>query len=217
MSDALAVALTEALRADAGATDSAHDLAHIQRVWANARTLAAEEGVPAGRVLMGAAWLHDLVALPKDHPDRADASRLSAEAATAILNSLGFSAKETAAASHAIAAHSFSSGIVPETPEARILQDADRLDALGAVGLARVFAVAGALGRPLYDPDDPFAVRRGVDDSRWTLDHFAAKLLRLPATMQTAAGRRIAEKRAAYLRAYLSDFAAEIGARPPGW
>ncbi|GHD98763.1 phosphohydrolase [Defluviimonas sp. 20V17] len=205
-------------RALAGAkVDTAHDLGHIRRVWANARAIAAGEGIAVSRALQGAVWLHDLVAPPKDDPGRALASRRSAEAARPVLARLGLSDEEIATACHAIAAHSFSAGIAPQTQEARILQDADRLDALGAVGLARVFAVAGTLGRPLYDPADPFATDRGLDDGRWALDHFAVKLLRLPAAMQTATGRRIGARRAQVLRGYLATLAEEIGTAPPGW
>ena len=213
---ALTRALMEAQEGIEG-TDTAHDLSHIRRVWANARAVAAGEGVPVSRALQAAVWLHDLIALPKNHPDRAFASRRSADAAGPMLAALGLEAEEIATACHAIAAHSFSAGISPRTPVAKILQDADRLDALGAAGLARVFAVAGALGRPLYDPEDPFAAARPLDDSRWTLDHFAVKLLRLPAAMQTVTGRRIAKERAEVLRSYLAVFAAEIGTTPPVW
>ncbi len=72
------------------------------------------------------------------------------------------------------------------------MQDADRLEALGAIGLARVFAVSGALGVALFDADDPFADRRPLNDKQFALDHFQTKLLKLPLTMQTerASARR---------------------------
>jgi uncharacterized protein len=73
--------------------------------------------------------------------------------------------------------------------EACIVQDADRLEALGAIGLARVFAVSGALGVALFDAEDPFADARTLDDRKFALDHFQTKLLRLPETMQTEIGR----------------------------
>ena len=68
------------------------------------------------------------------------------------------------------------------------MQDADRLDALGAIGLARCIAVGAALGRPLYEPDDPFCRARDPDDRGASVDHFYTKLLKLAGTMQTAAG-----------------------------
>lgn len=211
-------ALRQALRAIAAremAADSAHDLAHLDRVWANAQAIAAGEGGADMDVLCAAAYLHDLVNLPKDAPDRAQASRLAAEAAAPHLSALGIGAAQIAAAQHAIEAHSFSAGIPPETPEAAIIRDADRLDALGAIGIARAFAVAGALERAIHAPDDPFAVTRAVNDTAFAVDHFTTKLLRLPEGMLTVTGRAIAQARAATMRRFLADLAGEIGADAP--
>jgi len=195
--------------------DPAHDLAHLDRVWANARQIAEGAETP---VLLAACYLHDLVNLPKDSPDRARASTRAAEAAAPILCDLGFDAERIAATQHAIAAHSFSAGIPPETPEAAILRDADRLDALGAIGIARCFAISGALGRPLYDPGDPFAQCRDPDDTAQTLDHFRTKLLMLPTDMLTARGREIARHRARRMIRFLAELGDEIGAPlPPKW
>ena len=122
-----------------------------------------------------------------------------------------FPADKLEAVAHAIAAHSFSAGIVPETHEARILQDADRLEALGAIGLARLFAVAGQMGAQLYDPADPLAQRRALDDKAFALDHLEVKLFPLVETMQTATGREIAEERAEWVAAFRSRLLREIG------
>ncbi len=195
------------------AQDSAHDLAHLDRVWANARAIAGPD--IDQQVLLAACYLHDLVNLPKDSPDRARASTLAAEAAAPILHDLGFDDDRIAATQHAIAAHSFSAGIAPQSEDARVLRDADRLDALGAVGIARCFAVSGALGRPLYDPSDPFANARDLDDRRQTLDHFRVKLLRLPADMLTPRGRELAQARAARMILFLKELADEIGTELP--
>ncbi|MDH5529976.1 MAG: HD domain-containing protein [Paracoccaceae bacterium] len=197
--------------------DSAHGLAHVERVWLHARTIAHGEGMAPSRVLLAAVYLHDLVHLPKDHPKRAQAAMLSATAAGPLMDALGMTRAEIAAARHAIEAHSFSGGTEPQTPEAQVLRDADRLEALGAVGIARCFAVSGALGRPLFDEEDPFARNRTPDDTRFALDHFAVKLLRLPETFLTATGRKLAEDRAAAMRRYLDDLAGELGAPPPNW
>jgi len=195
--------------------DPAHDLAHLDRVWSNAHLIAQTEKGANQRVLLGAAYLHDLVNLPKDAANRAQASHLSAHAAAPILRELGFSEANIDAADHAITAHSFSANTPPNTIEAKILRDADRLDALGAVGIARTFLVAGALGRPLYDPGDPFAINRLLDDSKWSIDHWQTKLLQLPRTMVTTKGRELAEQRAGRMRAYLNQLADEIGAPHP--
>jgi uncharacterized protein len=214
---ALRMALRQALARGAGGGDSAHDLAHSDRVWVQARTIAHGEGMAPSRILLCAAYLHDLVSLPKDHPKRAKAAMMSASAAGPVMQALGLTPSEVAQARHAIETHSFSGGSAPTSPEARILRDADRLEALGAVGVARSFAVAGALGRPLFHPDDPFAVERPLDDTAWALDHFAAKLLKLPESFLTATGRRLAEERAAVMRRFLADLARDLGAREPGW
>ena len=199
----------EVQRAALGNTDSAHDLGHLRRVWANARKLAL--GTTADiDLLEAAAFLHDLVNPPKSSPDRARASTLSAEAASRFLATTDFAPDLIPAVAHAIAAHSFSTGIPPETLEAKILQDADRLDALGAIGLARMFAVAGAMGAALFDPDDPLALARPLDDRRFSLDHLETKLLTLPQTMQTDTGRQMAEERAEWMRAFRSRLLREI-------
>lgn len=190
--------------------DPAHDIAHLDRVWANARRIGEDEGGVNMKVLLAGAYLHDLVNLPKDAPNRAEASTLSADAAKPILEGLGYTPDEIRAAQHVIAAHSYSAGIAPESFEAEILRDADRLDALGAVGIARTFMVAGAMGRALCDPADPFAARRALNDQDWSIDHWHLKLLQLPQEMVTAKGRKIARKRARLMLAYLNQLSKEM-------
>ena len=197
----------------AGNKDPAHDLAHVKRVHENARAIAAKEGGDWD-VLEPAIWLHDLVNHPKDHPERHLASRQSAGKAANILKEFGTRPEIIRQVEHAIAAHSFSAGITPETREAKILQDADRLDALGAIGIARTFAVGGALGRPFYDPADPLAENRDLDDSRFTLDHFAAKLFLLDTTLQTQSARDIAAQRLSFMQTFITQLRDEIGDKP---
>ncbi len=202
--------LSQRLAAHLSSTDAAHDVARAFRVLHTAKLIAEGEQHPTTANLIAACLLHDLVTLPKDHPERHKASRMSADAAIKILAAEGFSDDAMLDVRHAIEAHSFSAGIPARTSTARILQDADRLEALGAIGLARVFAVSGALGRPLWHPDDPFAEHRSLDDTRWALDHFEVKLLKLPERMNTETGRRLAKARASVLTRYLDDLKAEI-------
>jgi uncharacterized protein len=191
--------------------DSAHDLAHIRRVWANCQHIAKGEAAPADmELLQAAAHFHDLVNLPKDAPNRAEASRLSAGAAAPLALQCGLPPEKLPALKHTITAHSFCAKVTPETIEAKILQDADRLDALGAIGLARMLMVSGALNRPLYDPADPLAQNRAPDDTAFALDHFQTKLFTLADTMQTATARQIAKERTDYLRAFLARLTGEI-------
>jgi len=189
--------------------DAAHDVGHVRRVRGNAVLLSA--GTEAKlEVVLPAVWLHDGVAVAKDSPERGRASRLAGAWARGVMKEIGYPAEYHDAVVHAIEAHSFSAGIPPETLEAKIVQDADRLDALGAIGIARCFAVGGALGRALYAADDPFCETREPDDGTYTLDHFYAKLFTLPATMQTAAGRAEAERRVEVMRGFVADFGREI-------
>jgi uncharacterized protein len=162
-------------------------------------------------VVLPAAWLHDCVHVAKDDPARSQASRLAAEHALRFLESEGYPADWLPAIRHAIEAHSFSAGIEPRTIEAKVVQDADRLDALGAIGLARCIAVGAALGRPLYEPVDPFCRARAPDDGGSSVDHFYAKLLKLEGTMQTRAGRREAGRRTRFLRSFLAQLESEVG------
>jgi uncharacterized protein len=189
--------------------DAAHDRAHVERV-ATTATRLAQQTEADDAIVVPAAWLHDCVVVPKDDPARDAASTRAAEAAGQFLEEAEYPAELIPSIRHAIAAHSYSAGIPPETLEAKVVQDADRLDALGAIGIARCFMVGGALERPLYAPDDPFCDDRPPDDATYTLDHFYDKLLDLPATMQTEAGRAEAERRAAFMRTYLDQLRDEI-------
>lgn len=189
--------------------DGSHDISHLQRVWKNAAAIHAEEGGDA-EVLFAATILHDCVPIEKNSPLRPHASRLSAEKAAEVLASLEWPAAKIQAVAHAVEAHSFSAGLAPTTLEAKTLQDADRLDAIGMVGVARCFYVAGRMGTALYDPTDPQASSRPLDDTRYALDHFRSKLLRLATGFQTAAGARLARLRHDRLQRFLDEFTDEI-------
>ena len=194
-----------------GGKDVAHDQAHIQRVVANSRKLADEENAQLA-VVIPAAWLHDCITMQKDSPHRSMASRMAASKAGDFLHESGYPAQYIPAIQHAISAHSFSAQIPPETLEAKIVQDADRLDAVGAIGIARCFTIGGILGTRLYDPFEPFPDARSVNDRENTVDHFYAKLLKLAATMQTAAGKREAVRRTKFMQQFLDQLRKEIQA-----
>jgi uncharacterized protein len=196
--------------------DDAHGLNHLRRVWHNAQCIAETEPGADTLVLLAAAYLHDLVNLPKDSLERASASRLSATKAMPILAQMGLDPGRVTAIAHVIEAHSFSAGIEPRTIEARILQDADRLEALGVIGLARCFYTGGKAGSALWAAEDPFGRKgRDLDDHRYALDHFPLKLLRLDQSMCTREGRRLAEERILVLRDFLDQLARELGELPP--
>ncbi len=191
--------------------DKAHDIAHLRRVWMSAqRIMAGSDASPL--VVLTACYFHDVVNLPKNHPERHLASTYAAEETTRILTQdfPDFPAALIPAVAHAVKAHSFSAAIAPESLEAKIVQDADRLESLGAIGLARVFYTAGALNRPLFDNEDPLGKMRELNDVNWTLDHFQKKLLRMPDTMQTEAGRALAQHNADFLVHYMAKLCAEL-------
>jgi uncharacterized protein len=191
--------------------DPGHGIEHVQRVVQNAILLSRE---PEARleVVLPAAWLHDCVNVPKNSPQRAMASRLAAAKSLELLDSLNYAPDLRQSIAHCIEAHSFSAGIPCETLEARVVQDADRLEALGAIGIARCLMTGGAMGQRLYEPSEPFPVHRPPKDTEQSIDHFFAKLLGLSGTMQTEAGGKEAGHRTEFLVTFLEQLATEIGA-----
>lgn len=204
--ETLASALLKHIRTD----DGSHDVAHLARVWSNARVIQAVEGGDP-EILAAATLLHDCVVVEKNSPLRAQASRLAADHAVTLLAPFGLTNDRLDRIAHAITAHSFSAKITPETIEAKILQDADRLDAIGAIGIARCFYTAGRMQSFLYDAGDPAARHRALDDRAFAIDHLPAKLLTLAEGFNTAEGRRMAQERHARTEAFLSAFMDEVG------
>jgi uncharacterized protein len=192
-----------------GPEDPAHDLLHLKRVVAMAKRLCAEEGADP-EVVIPAAWLHDFVIVPKNDPRRSQASKLAAEAALLFLREIRYPERYYPAIAHAIEAHSFSADIKPLTLEARIVQDADRLDGLGAIGIARCFATSGLLKRSFYSEEDPFCEVRAPSDLEFTTDHFFAKLFKVAETLQTPGGRREGARRAQVMREFLKNLESVI-------
>jgi uncharacterized protein len=195
--------------------DGSHDRSHLLRVARNAMRISRAEAGCDRAVLTAAVILHDCVPVEKDSPLRSQASRLAASRARSILAELGWEPDTIDRTAHAIEAHSFSAGIPPDTLEARIVQDADRLDAIGAIGTARCFYVAGRMGSGLYDADDPAAVRRPLDDRAFALDHFGAKLFKVAGDFQTKAGQALADARSGTMQAFVDALLNEIGEEHP--
>jgi uncharacterized protein len=190
--------------------DPAHDFQHIMRVYRNAEMIGKEEGADL-EILLAATLLHDLVVYPKGSSKRSKSSDDSADLAEKILKKRGWPRDRIDRVSYCIRTHSYSKRIMPSTLEGKVLQDADRLDALGAVGIARTFSVGGTENRKFYNPADPFCKeKREAQDRLWTLDHFQAKLLKLHKTMHTKTAKRIAKKRIRFMKAYLKQLAKEI-------
>lgn len=188
--------------------DPAHDFAHVMRVYKNAQKICKKEKANEKLVLC-AALLHDVISYPKSHKYSALSSIHSAKKSKQILKKYSFSDEEIMIISDAIRDHSFSQNVIPKTLEGKILQDADRLDALGAIGIARVFATAGLLKRPFYNQNDPFCNKRKPDDKTWAVDHFFQKLLQLESLMNTKSGKTEAKKRTLVLKKFLNHLRQE--------
>ena len=189
--------------------DPAHDFDHIVRVYKNAQQIIKKEKVNE-KLVLSAVLLHDVVSFPKSDKRSKNSSIESAKKAKTILKKYDFTSDEITIVCDAISEHSFSQKKIPKTIEGKILQDADRLDALGAIGIARVFATGGSLRRPFYNLDDPFCKKRIPDDKIWTLDHFFEKLLKLEFLMNTNSGKIEAKKRTKILKDFLKQLKHEI-------
>jgi uncharacterized protein len=194
--------------------DGAHDEAHLVRVWKNVTDIQVSDGGDA-EILLAATLLHDCVWVEKTSPLRSQASRMAATQAREVLSNLGWPKERIAQVCHAIEAHSFSAQITPLSLEAKILQDADRLDAIGFMGVARCIYLAGARNAQIYDLHDPTARGRPLDDIAYALDHFQTKLLGLCKNMQTEGGERIAAARAHSLNLFFQGLLEEIGSEKP--
>jgi len=189
--------------------DSAHDFEHTMRVYKNAKKICKKEKANE-KLVLSAALLHDIVSYPKSDRRSKTSSIESAKKSKKILEKLDFTKEEIAIISDAIRGHSFSQNKIPKTLEGQILQDADRLDALGAIGIARVFATGGSLKRPFYNIEDPFCKKRVPDDHTWTVDHFFAKLLNLESLMNTKSGKAEAKTRTRILKEFLNQLKQEL-------
>ena len=190
--------------------DPAHDFHHIMRVYKNAKLIGRHEGTNM-EILLLAVLLHDLVVYPKGSTKSSKSSDESADLAENILQSCGYPQDKINQVCYCIRVHSYSKRLVPASLEGRILQDADRLDALGAIGIARTFSIGGSEGRTFYNANDPFCrSNRELDDKQWTLDHFHKKLLKLEDFMHTRTARKIAQERTRFMTLFMRQLQKEI-------
>ncbi len=184
-----------------------HDWGHVERVCRMATYLGEREGADQDIVIISA-LLHDIgladeIKLGVDHSDR------SASMAESYLRSIDFEKNKTERIVEAIRCHRYGKRLIPQTVEGKILQDADRLDAIGAIGIARAFAYGGARGAPIYDAEekaenyDPFKVKS-------TMTHFQEKLLKIKDSLHTPSAKEIGEGRHQFLLQYIDEFYKEI-------
>ncbi|RJX75781.1 HD domain-containing protein [Vibrio sinensis] len=189
--------------------DLAHDINHVLRVVASAKALCVQEqALP--QVVIPAAFLHDCFSFEKNHPNKSQSSVVAADKAIQFLKQINYPSEYHDGIHHAIVAHSFSANVTPRTLEAKIVQDADRLDALGAIGIARCLQVSVKLDRPLYYAEDPFCQQRTPNDGEYTIDHFYTKLFLLAERMNTQSAKVEATKRTDFMREYLMQLNHEI-------
>ncbi|HIF6101408.1 TPA: HD domain-containing protein [Vibrio parahaemolyticus] len=191
--------------------DAAHDIEHVKRVVKTAKQLCDEENADIA-IVLPAAYLHDCFTYPKDHPNRKQSSAIAAKKAIAYLESIQYPQQYHDAIAHAIEAHSFSANIRPNTLEAQIVQDADRLEALGAIGVTRCIQVSTQFNAQLYNDNDMFANERELNDKQFTVDHFQTKLFKIVDTMNTESAKLEANKRKAFMQTYLKQLYDEVTA-----
>jgi uncharacterized protein len=190
----------------------AHDFEHIIRVYKNAEMISKQEESVDLDIVLAAALLHDLVVYPKGSSKTINSADDSAEIAKKILLEYkNYPREKIEKVADAIRTHSYSKKLVPQTLEGKVLQDADRLDAIGAIGIARTFSVGGSENRSLYNPTDAFCeTERQLDDTQWTLDHIKKKLMILKNSMHTKTAKKIAEERTEFMELFLNQLRKEI-------
>lgn len=187
----------------------AHDWHHVRRVETIAGTLLDRHPEPADeRIVALAASLHDVGRGREDRGEIDDHARWGAEEAGRILADVGASDETIARVHHCVRTHRYSTGPDPETVEAKLVADADDLDALGAVGLARVFAHGGAVGSPIHDP--AAATEDAPPTAETSYEHVHEKILALPERMYTDTARELAVGRARFVREYVEQFDREV-------
>ena len=191
--------------------DPGHRIDHVARVTKTAIEIANRENADMA-VLIPAVILHDTFPVGKFTKERSKASALSADRSIQLLTDWGYPSEYYSAIRHVIIAHSFSARVAPESLEAKIVQDADRLDAIGAIGIARTMAVGFRHGNPLYHADEPFPIDREPNDNTCILDHFYVKLFSLTANLHTCAAQEEGARRIRTMEIYLQSLANEIGA-----
>ncbi len=194
--------------------DPVHDFGHILRVLALAERIGAAEGADLG-VLRAAALLHDV---GRDEAGTASLDHAEFAAARAREILAGQPAEKIEAVVDAIIAHRFRAGPSPKSLEGRVLFDADKLDAIGAIGVARAFAYSGRAGKRLWAPvADDYLVRwqQGTvgADEHTAVHEFVVKLSRLKDRLFTAEGRRIARERHAVMARFYERLADEVAGR----
>jgi len=188
-----------------------HGFDHVERVHRMAMLLAKKEKADS-QIVDAAAWLHDIARAKEDEMKCKCHAEEGAKIAERILKKINFPESKIECVRHAISVHRFSKNKKAKTKEAKILQDADRLDALGAICIARVFMYNGFKKLPLYSPErKPEKHYHGQETT--AINHFYEKILKIkPSNFHTKTARKIAEKRYLFIEEFLRRFKAEWNA-----
>lgn len=190
-----------------------HDWEHTLRVRKLCMRIGPKEGADM-LVLEAAAYLHDIGRAEQDSVNGAVCHALrGAEKAAAILTEMPIDEARKANIVHCVRAHRFRDDHPPETIEARVLFDADKLDAIGAVGVARAYLFAGELGACLHNPDMPPEMARSYSRDDTGHREFVVKLSKIRERILTAEGRRIAGQRHDFMTMFFDRFIDEYEGR----
>lgn len=189
--------------------DPAHDWEHINRVIKTVQELSFHYKVYE-EYIFAATYCHDIENLPKNDEKRKYASFFSAQKAYEPLFKSNFKSHEIKIIQEIIKEHSFSKGVKPSTLEAAILQDADRLDALGAIGILRCTSISALIKGRYYHPMDPFGKERDLDEFHFVIDHFFQTLFKLPNLMNTPQAKKMAEQRIKFMQNFIDQISGEI-------
>ena len=190
--------------------DVSHDFEHALRVLSNAERIAKEENGDFD-IIVPAALFHDLIVYPKNHPDKHKSQEKSAKAAEKILKTFGnFPEDKIGKVKICILECSFSKGIVPDLLESKILQDADGLEATGAISIMRTYSSTGQMKKLFYNSEDPFCENREPNASEFALDLFYERLLKVVERMHTETAKKIAKRRTDFLMDFLKEFKLEL-------
>ena len=191
-------------------TDVSHDFEHALRVLTNAERIAKTEKWDLD-IIIPSALFHDVVVYQKNHPDSHRSQEESAIVAENILNWFDeFPKKKIEKIKTCILECSFSKGIIPKTLEWKILQDADGLEATGAISIMRTYSWTWQMKNPFYNSEDPFCKNHIPNPLRFGLDLFYQRLLKVTDRMHTKTAKKIAKRRTDFLIKFLKEFKLEL-------
>lgn len=190
--------------------DSSHDICHATRVLQIATKIATIEKADID-IIVPSAIFHDVIVYPKNHPKRLNSAKESSEFAREILENMkSFPQEKIDKTCESINLCSFTKAQIPNFIEAKILQDADSLEAVGAISIMRTFSSAGAMNRSFYNPKDPFCKKRKPNDGLYALDLFFTRLLVVQDRLHTKTAKEIAKRRIVFVKHFLKELGLEL-------